>query len=172
MYTINTLKLPLALFLIVALALITAGCSQNQIVASVDATITAVELALPLLSGTVPAEVLTYVGTWLNGAADALNHVVAEVNSPDPAGVQAAKIASLLAAYTEPKLPPGTPQAIATAVQAIAGKIADIIASFPKTATAANQAKPKLTSKESAALAQMPARLHAIKERLKAYQRK
>lgn len=169
----RTLYLVVAPIVILALLLFMIGCSHGTVTASIDAAIVAAQIALPLLAtaGVSPA-ILNAAGTWLSGATQALDGVVAEIDSQDSAAVQSAKIAQLLSAYTAPKLPPGTPQAIVSAIEAVAQKIVVLLENThqAKSLAAVRSPKPlKLTAADRKAIQKAHAQLVEIRRQLEKY---
>jgi len=174
MFMLKQLAPYLAAVLMLVLALPLVGCSQSEVTTSIDAAITAVQVALPILSAAgVPPDVIQTAATWLNGASNALNGVLAELDSQDSAAVQAAKITQLLSAYTSANLPPGTPQIVAQALNAVAAAIAQVLQNFPKAKALPTAGKPyKLSDADRRELSADKEKLAGILQQLQAYQKK
>ncbi len=138
----TNVKIAGATILVILLSLLLAACGTGQITSSITLVVDSAEIALPIIAAADPGldpKILTAAENYLQ----AVNTAVTEAqpildDATMPASVKTAKITALFAGLASANLPPGTPQAIATAVQAVANNVATFLANF------ATNGKPKV----------------------------
>lgn len=147
--------------ILLALVVCLAGCTPGAVTSALDKVVSAVELALPLLSfAGVPAPVIVLAQGYLQSVSAAVNETTTELASTDTSAVKAAKIASYFAAAIVPVLPAGTPPIVAQLLQAVS----DAVAAFLKhiaggqTLVAGKVPEIKVTMRDRAALAKIKER--------------
>ena len=128
-------KLFVTIAALVCLSLV--GCTQNQIINSIDVALTAASIALPIVASAVglPPATVAEIVTWIRTALKGLSAVSDDLLTGGPAATVAAKITADLSGVvaSEPDLT-GMPVAIASVVQALANDVRDILGTYGSTA--------------------------------------
>ncbi len=98
-----------------------AACTPGALVGSLDAVVSAVSLALPILSlAGVPGPVILLAQGYLQSVSTAVHATTAELASADTPAVKAVRIASYFAAAIVPNLPAGIDPRIGQLLAAVA----------------------------------------------------
>lgn len=131
-FGVNLRKASLAVVLCVCLSFSACAPSANFI-PMLDAIVAAAQAALPILSlsGTIPAPVATAVGAYLNTVTVATSQTVDELNSTDPASVQATKITGYWsAAVLDPSVIANLPPQAQNLIRAIQASVNAFVAAI------------------------------------------
>ena len=109
-----------------AVAAMLAGCSQNQVLATLEASVAATEVVVEALavSGRIPPEAAAAIEGAIAQLPDAYKQTTAELTSTDAAGVKAVKIAGYYAATLTAL------QGVPDSAKVYASAIADSISAF------------------------------------------
>ena len=159
------------LSLILVLCLVTVACTPSQAIGKLQKIVTAVEIALPLVVATAPAvghpvspELQKIVNGYVQAVDKALDQTAAEMQSGEPAALQASKITGFFAGAVAPNLS-GAPATYALAVQAISGAVEAFLESYGGTKSFAASAVPekpvKLSGADKKALRDIQAKVRA-----------
>jgi hypothetical protein len=164
----------LAVVLLMSLALV--GCSSSAVrdlqlvVAASEAVVAALET-----SGVIPAPIGAAVNVYMGQVSEFVTFATTELASSDSSAVKASKIAAEAAAVAKPDLPPGTPNLIATAIQAVAASLGTFLGNIQATAAvishpsygnsffAEKAAKLKISKADEKKLAELHARALVLK---------
>ena len=138
----TNVKITAATIVVILLSLLLTACGPGQITSSITLVVDSAEIALPIIAAANPSldpKILTAAETYLQAVDTAVTEsepILADATMP--ASVKTAKITALFAGLVSANLPPGTPQAIAVAVQAVANNVATFLTNF------ASNGKPKV----------------------------
>ena len=160
----------IAVVLILLLALFLVACQQSTVISSLEAAVSAAEIAIPVIGA----------ATGLNPqTAAAIVRYLQEVNiaTAQAAGIlansglsSAQKAAAIVQAFAKVAsgcncLPPGTPQEVVTVVNAVAQAVLNFLTNFKP--TPAPPPVVKVTASTSAALAKLRTRSEQNAAKLK-----
>lgn len=142
------------------------GCGQSSVTTGLQVAIAAGEALVSVLAsqGTIPPDQATKINNWMSQVSAALVFATTELASTDSSLVKLTKITSQFSSIIQPDLPPGTAQAILSAVNAVLKAVSDYLASI-QTVTATARASGKelrLTSGDIKALPGLHARAVAL----------
>jgi hypothetical protein len=118
-----------AMALLLVVAVVICACAPGQVVATLEAVIAAVEVALPLVmqgSG-LPADQQAKITAYVSAVANATSQAAAELASADSGQVKAARVTAIFAGITAPMLPPGTAQRVVSVVASVANAVAKFL---------------------------------------------
>ena len=160
--------------LIVIASLVLVACTPSQAISKVQSVVTAVEIALPviLVAGSAAGAPITpdlqqrIVG-YVRAVDVALDQTATEMQSGDPAALQAAKITGFFSAAAAPNLQ-GAPANVVAAVQSISAAVQAFLEAYGKpsfaiaAAAAPAPSKPvKLSGADKKALRDIQAKVRA-----------
>ena len=125
------------LMILLIVALLMAGCKSSTIISSLEAAVTAAEIAIPVigaatgLNPNTSAAIVTYLQQVNIAAAQAATILAG-------AGSSAQKAAQIVQAFAKIAagcncVPPGTPQEVVSVVNAVAQAVLNFISNFPVT---------------------------------------
>jgi len=119
------------LAILCVLLLLLMACTPTQITADLNTIVTAVSLALPILSlAGVPPLVITATQGYLSSVSVAVEQTVAELASQDTGPVKASKVAGFFAGAIIPNLPPGTKPMVEQLLRSVSTAVAGFVAHF------------------------------------------
>lgn len=159
-----------AVVLIVILALFLVACQQSTVISSLEAAVSAAEVAIPVigaatgLNAQTSAAIVTYLQEVNTATAQAAT-ILAETNLTS--AQKAAQIVQAFATVTAGCncLPPGTPQEVVTVVNAVAQAVLNFLTNFKP--APAPPPVVKVTASTSAALAKLRTRSEQNAAKLK-----
>jgi len=125
----------IALFLVMALCLVSYACSASTIISDIDIAAQAAAVAVPIvLAATgLPAPIQSTIIAYLTAANEGIGCAASATEaSTDPATVSAAILKCLAGLNIAPTLPAGVAQNVAAVITALAGDIANIINEYAK----------------------------------------
>ena len=123
----------LAVVIVMAVCLCMIGCTQSQIISDIDMALSAAQVAIPIVAEAagLPAAQVAEILTWIQAAVKALGSVSNRLSAGGSTGVVAAGITADLAGVVAsvPDLQ-GVPASIAAVVQALAGDVQKVLATY------------------------------------------
>jgi hypothetical protein len=154
--------------LVVLMSLFMVACQQSSVITTLEAAISAAEVALPVIGAAtgIPASTMAHIVTYLEAVNAATLQAAAILAAP---GTSAEKAAAILKAFSTAsaglQVPPGTPQAVVTVVDAVVQAVLDFLNNFhhvtlPNVAIS-SRAKAKLFSLKARSAANLQ-KLRAI----------
>lgn len=135
--------------IMLALTLLMASCSSNQVLASLEAVTTTASLALPLLSSqfgldtTSLPKIRSYLQLVNRSTIAAANILEDRTLSPAQKSLAITVVFSRIAA---PELPDGTPKRALELIEAVSGSISNLLATVNKNPVQARAPEPPLTT--------------------------
>ncbi len=148
---------------VLVLAIFLQACQPSTLISSLEAVVTAAEIAIPVIgaaAGLPPATVAGIV-TYLQLVDQATVQASNILAGP---GTSAQKAAQILAAFASIAsgcncIPAGTPAVVVAVVEAVIQAVAKFLGNFnPKALTAADQPTIKISGRDRAALAKIRTR--------------
>lgn len=122
------------LSVLICACLIVSACAPNaNFIPMLDAVVAAAQAALPILSmsGVIPAPAATAIGAYLNTVTVAASQTVTELDSADPANMQATKITSYwAAAVLDPSVVANLPPQAQNLIRAIQASVNAFVAAI------------------------------------------
>lgn len=144
------------------------ACTPSQVTTALRNAITAAQVAITLIGSQthLKPEVVAAVKLYLGQANTALGTVTEILQKNESPAATAADITAALAAVVHPDLPAGTPQEVASVVQAVAVAIRDLLAQFPSAHSRVAAAPVKLTRTDHAELKKAASVIDENREKL------
>jgi hypothetical protein len=113
------------------------SCTAPQIIDTLDAVVSAAEVAVPVIAAAVnlPPGLASTIVTYLQSVSVAAGKASVIIAGPGTSASKDAQIIAAFAGVVGGALPPGTPAAIATVVQAVAQAVVNFLATIPASTT-------------------------------------
>lgn len=134
-----------AVVIAIALCLCTIGCSESQVITDIDIALSAAQVAIPIVGAAgLPVGQTTEILTWIQAALNALGSVSNRLSAGGTAAEISAGITADLAgvAASVPNLE-GVPSTIATAVEALANDVRNLLLEYGTTSSLAASSHEK-----------------------------
>jgi hypothetical protein len=119
---------------VLILALLASACTSSQIVTTLDAVVSAAEIAIPIIgtAAGLPPAISNLIVTYLAEVSTATGQAATILAGP---GTSAQKTAQIIAAFAQVAsgltLPPGTPAQVVTVVNAVVQAVLQFLSNFP-----------------------------------------
>ena len=161
----------LFLVLLLIFCLLLSSCSSSQIVATLEAVVSAAEIAIPVIGSAagLSPQTQTMIVTYLQAVNRATGQASTILSGPGTSAEKAVAIASLFAGVAKGlNLPPGTPTQIINVIQGVANAVMAFLQNFPQSNAlkAAAPVSMKVSRSDKAKLQSLLSRSNASLKKL------
>jgi hypothetical protein len=172
---IRTIRRKIAYSVILCACIAVTACApSSNFLPMLNAIVVAAQAALPILSmsGTIPAPAATAIGAYLNTITVATTETTTELESTDPASLQATKITSYwAAAVLDPSVVNNLPPQAQNLVRAVQASVQAFVAAIMAAKASTGGVSARAASQEPVKLSWGDSReLHRIDARAKQLQ--
>lgn len=146
-----------------------AGCGSGTVVTALELVTAASEAAVSTLeaAGQITPGTAIQIDSYLANVSAATQFAATELQSTDTTALKVSKIAAQFAGIAVPNLPPGTAQAIVTAIQAVANAVSKFLVQIqPPPAPSAKLPVLAFSSKDQVKLEAIRSRAEVVHQKV------
>lgn len=129
---------------LLVLSLVLSGCTQSELVISLDAAAVATAAASATLSGVsgIPPDTLSLIQRYLSVTGDGLSRAASAAQAGTLSGAQIAAIVADLTSVAVPSLPPSVPDSVRTALLVASSAVFSFVMTLQRPTVIVESAAP------------------------------